>query len=142
MDVCPFVGRMPVFRHQVSSLQNAESSSPGEFHPQALREPDVTASRHPALIIPSQLCETCLTVWLPPLRLLKSPKIPKIPLTHNIFFWYFSTFKNESLSIFCVNFGKPKATGVLFLTVNFWKGGWRHEIDKGFGGGIDGGGFA
>ena len=27
-----------------------ESSSPGEFHPQALTEPDVTVSRHPALI--------------------------------------------------------------------------------------------
>ena len=30
-----------------------ESSSPGEFHPQALTDPDVTVSRHPALIIPS-----------------------------------------------------------------------------------------
>ena len=28
-----------------------ESSSPGEFHPQALTDPDVTVSRHPALII-------------------------------------------------------------------------------------------
>jgi tripartite-type tricarboxylate transporter receptor subunit TctC len=27
------------------------SSSPGEFHPQALTDPDVTVSRHPALII-------------------------------------------------------------------------------------------
>jgi len=26
------------------------SSSPGEFHPQALTETDVTVSRHPALI--------------------------------------------------------------------------------------------
>jgi hypothetical protein len=28
-----------------------ESSSPGEFHPQALTDTDVTVSRHPALII-------------------------------------------------------------------------------------------
>ena len=28
-----------------------ESSSPGEFHPQTLTDPDVTVSRHPALII-------------------------------------------------------------------------------------------
>jgi hypothetical protein len=28
-----------------------QSSSPGEFHPQALTDPDVTVSRHPALII-------------------------------------------------------------------------------------------
>ncbi len=37
-----------------SSLQKRmgeESSSPGEFYPQALTDPDVTVSRHPALII-------------------------------------------------------------------------------------------
>jgi hypothetical protein len=28
-----------------------KSSSPGDFHPQALTDPDVTVSRHPALII-------------------------------------------------------------------------------------------
>jgi len=28
-----------------------EPSSPGEFHPQALTDPDVTVSRHPAPII-------------------------------------------------------------------------------------------
>jgi hypothetical protein len=28
-----------------------ESSSLGEFHPQVLTEPDLTVSRHPALII-------------------------------------------------------------------------------------------
>ena len=28
-----------------------QSSSPREFHPQALTEPDVTVSRHPALIV-------------------------------------------------------------------------------------------
>ena len=43
-----------------------ESSSPGEFHPQALTDPDVSLSTHPALIIPSQLSEACLTVWLLP----------------------------------------------------------------------------
>ena len=31
--------------------ETEESSSPGEFHPQALTDPDVTVSRHPALII-------------------------------------------------------------------------------------------
>ena len=31
-----------------------ESSSPGEFHPQALTDPDVTVSRHPALIVQPQ----------------------------------------------------------------------------------------
>ena len=32
-------------------LQSQQSSSPGESHPQALPEPDVTVSRHPAPII-------------------------------------------------------------------------------------------
>jgi len=32
--------------------RNEESSSPGEFHPQALTDPDVNVSAHPALIIP------------------------------------------------------------------------------------------
>jgi hypothetical protein len=31
-------------------LPIAQSSSPEEFHPQALTEPDVTVSHHPALI--------------------------------------------------------------------------------------------
>jgi hypothetical protein len=31
-----------------------ESSSPGELHPQALTEPDVNLSAHPALIVQSQ----------------------------------------------------------------------------------------
>jgi len=31
-----------------------EPSSPGEFHPQALTDPDVTVSRHPARIISPQ----------------------------------------------------------------------------------------
>ena len=33
---------------------NDKSSSPGEFHPQALTEPDVNVSAHPALIVQSQ----------------------------------------------------------------------------------------
>ena len=33
---------------------NHESSSPGESHPQALTEPDVNLSAHPALIVQSQ----------------------------------------------------------------------------------------
>lgn len=33
---------------------NHESSSPGEFHPQALTEPDGNLSAHPALIVQSQ----------------------------------------------------------------------------------------
>ena len=32
-----------------------ESSSPGESHPQALTEPDVNLSAHPALIVQSQV---------------------------------------------------------------------------------------
>ena len=48
------------------SRETKGSSSPGEFHPQALTEPDVTVSRHPALLIPSQLSETCFTIWLLP----------------------------------------------------------------------------
>jgi hypothetical protein len=43
-----------------------ESSSAGESHPYALTDPDVNLSTHPALIIPSHLSETCLTVWLLP----------------------------------------------------------------------------
>ncbi len=35
----------------VTSAQNHESSSPGESHPQALTEPDVNVSVHPALIV-------------------------------------------------------------------------------------------
>ena len=36
-------------------LQIEESSSPGESHPQALTEPDVNLSAHPALIVQSQV---------------------------------------------------------------------------------------
>ena len=47
---------------------NLQSSSPGEFHPQALTDPDVTVSRHPALIIkpPYKFQRFCLTPWLLP----------------------------------------------------------------------------
>ena len=37
------------------SESNDESSSPGESHPQALTEPDVNLSAHPALIVQSQV---------------------------------------------------------------------------------------
>ena len=50
-----------------NSPQTQRPSSPGEFHPQALTEPDVTVSRHPALIIPPQLSESCFTACLLPL---------------------------------------------------------------------------
>ena len=36
----------------VGTFEAEESSRPGEFHPQALTEPHVTVSRHPALITP------------------------------------------------------------------------------------------
>jgi len=36
---------------QILYDKTVESSSPGESHPQALSEPDVTVSRHPAPII-------------------------------------------------------------------------------------------
>jgi len=37
-----------------------ESSSPGEFHPQSLTDPELTASRHPALIILAVLSDPAL----------------------------------------------------------------------------------
>jgi len=47
------VEEFPAFTNLRSeaTLEVNESSSPGEFHPQALTDPDVTVSRHPALII-------------------------------------------------------------------------------------------
>jgi hypothetical protein len=36
---------------QILYYKTKESSSPGESHPQALTESDVTVSRHPALIV-------------------------------------------------------------------------------------------
>jgi hypothetical protein len=50
------------------STQNHESSSPGESHPQALTEPDVNLSAHPALIVRSQdefRVTTTQTGWVP-----------------------------------------------------------------------------
>jgi len=41
------------FRKESSEKGGVESSSLGEFHPQALTDPDVNVSAHPALIIPS-----------------------------------------------------------------------------------------
>ena len=47
---------------------NYESSSPGESHPQALTEPDVNLSAHPAPIVQSQVefqSATSRTGWVP-----------------------------------------------------------------------------
>lgn len=38
----------------LSLAQDKKSSSPREFHPQALTEPDLNVSAHPALIVQSQ----------------------------------------------------------------------------------------
>jgi len=35
----------------LGNILDGGSSSPGEFHPQALTDPDVNVSAHPALII-------------------------------------------------------------------------------------------
>jgi hypothetical protein len=43
------------------------SSSPGEFHPQALTDPDVTVSRHPALIIQLPSIATLPYLLAPPI---------------------------------------------------------------------------
>ena len=45
----------------------AESSSPGEFHPQALTDPDVNVSAHPALIIQSLFSATLPYLLAPPI---------------------------------------------------------------------------
>ena len=59
---CPHLAKI----QEMKVYSNLESSSPGEFHPQALTEPDVTVSRHPALIIPPPIQRLCLTPWLLP----------------------------------------------------------------------------
>ena len=43
------------FRLTMVLKANHKSSSPGESHPQALTEPDVNLSAHPALIVQSQV---------------------------------------------------------------------------------------
>jgi hypothetical protein len=48
-------------------LEAEESSSPGEFHPQALTDPDVTVSRHPALIIQLPFPATLPYSLIPPI---------------------------------------------------------------------------
>jgi len=48
-------------------LEGEESSSPGEFHPQALTDTDVTVSRHPALIILLPLPATLPYLPAPPI---------------------------------------------------------------------------
>jgi hypothetical protein len=50
-----------------SGFNFVESSSPGEFHPQALTDPDVTVSRHPALIIQSLFLATSPYLLAPPI---------------------------------------------------------------------------
>ena len=42
----------PTNVQKMHSLRTNESSSPGEFHPQALPEPDVNLSIHPARASP------------------------------------------------------------------------------------------
>jgi hypothetical protein len=44
-----------------------KSSSPGEFHPQALTDPDVNVSAHPALIIPLPFITTLPYRSVPPI---------------------------------------------------------------------------
>jgi hypothetical protein len=44
-----------------------KSSSPGEFHPQALTDPDVNVSAHPALIIQSLFSATLPYLLAPPI---------------------------------------------------------------------------
>ena len=46
---------------------DAKSSSPGEFHPQALTDPDVNVSAHPALIIQSLFLATSPYLLAPPI---------------------------------------------------------------------------
>ena len=49
-----------------SRIRFVWSSSPGEFHPQALADPDVNVSAHPALIIQSLFFATSLYLLAPP----------------------------------------------------------------------------
>ncbi len=48
-------------------FQCDESSSPGEFHLQALTDPDVNVSAHPALIIQSLFSATLPYLLAPPI---------------------------------------------------------------------------
>src|SRR5512139_3267801 len=50
-----------------SRSNEQSSSSPGEFHPQTLTDPDVTVSRHPALTIQSLFLATSPYLLLLPL---------------------------------------------------------------------------
>ena len=52
--IIPIVAEIGILSTLFKLPEFKVSSSPGEFHPQALTDPDVTVSRHPALIIPSQ----------------------------------------------------------------------------------------
>ncbi len=44
------LGRHTISWGSVGTDKSEQSSGPGEFHPQALTEPDVSLSTHPALI--------------------------------------------------------------------------------------------
>ena len=79
-----------------------ESSSPGEFHPQALTEPDVTVSRHPALIIPSQLSETCFTAWLLPLLVDQKVKLDDPTPSLHLHYRDFYTTTSWSVPVPCI----------------------------------------
>jgi hypothetical protein len=57
----------PTKVHSKIALRVNESSSPGEFHPQALTDPDVNVSAHPALIIQSLFLATSPYLLAPPI---------------------------------------------------------------------------
>jgi len=56
-----------MFREGALGKEDVESSSPGEFHPQALTDPDVNVSAHPALIIPLPFITTLPYLLVPPI---------------------------------------------------------------------------
>jgi hypothetical protein len=64
--LCP-VKIAPTSRYWGPYSRIEESSSPGEFHPQALTDPDVNVSAHPALIIPSLFSATLPYLLAPPI---------------------------------------------------------------------------
>ena len=55
------------FEHQIYCIMIIESSSAGEFYPQALTDPDVNVSAHPALIIQSLFPATLPYPLAPPI---------------------------------------------------------------------------
>jgi hypothetical protein len=61
------LGSSPMNLQSKITLEGDESSGPGEFHPQALTDPDVNVSAHPALIIPSLFLATLPYLLVPPI---------------------------------------------------------------------------